>query len=438
MNRNYTPGKVLIRSNLLCRSTLAVWSTFLLCVALYLVSFTTARADSHDSLGEFTETPTFSIFGNLFEQQPFASPNFPENLMGSFAWARGGNTNAIQPNGAISYSFSIKPDSAVVDLNVALTWKSKSADLDIDFGRWNDNQAFISLRQSINNTGNIESIYIPRLAPGTYSIIIRNNQVQSSSPASNTIFSAIKKNRRIPFAITWSGKNTKIKTLNIRAKLEGPYDNETGLMNDSLRTLGLIPAMEPYFLMAWGGDGEEIDPNDPDGPLSVTGNDAIVDWIKVQLYDFTFEGYAYVDSRSALLQRDGDIVDINGGPVQFWNLPEGNAPYYVAIQHRNHSTIITDDPHPLGANEPMLDFTLPDIVLFENPGNPSRKLQNGELLLWSGDVIRNGAIDESDTEASLEARGQTGYLFEDVNLDGTCDIDDTSIISDNQGRWDWG
>jgi len=190
--------------------------------------------------------------------------------------------------------------------------------------------------------------------------------------------------------------------------------------------------------MGWGGDGETIDPTDPNGVLTVTGNNAIVDWIKVQLYDYTFDGYGYVDSRSALLQRDGDIVDINGGPVQFWNLPSGNEPYYVAIQHRNHSTIITEYPHPIGASEPLLDFTLSTTILFEDSRNPSRKLENGEWIIWSGDVIRNGAVDEADSEAALDARGQTGYLFEDVNLDGVCDVIDSDIILENQGKWDWG
>jgi len=392
-------------------------------------------------------TQLFAVINSLSEPQPYTSPEYPTNIMSASERALGKHNNVIEENRALSYSFTVTPKTALLDFNVTLSWESRAADLDIDFGRWDTDRNFVSLRQSIGNAHNVESIYIPRLQPGTYSIIVKSNIVSSdvvSSDVSNnrksfgSIFESSTKKHSTPFTITWVGKSIQIRALNIRAKLEGPYDSDTGLMNDTLRTLGLIPAIEPYFLMGWGGEGEEIDITDPNGVLSVTGNNAIVDWIKVQLYDYTIEGYSYVDSRSALLQRDGDIVDINGGPVQFWNLPPGNDPYYVAIQHRNHSTIITDLPHPIGSSEPLLDFTLSSTLLFEDSRNPSRKLQNDEWIIWSGDVIRNGAIDEDDSAAALEAQGQTGYLFEDVNLDGTCDIDDSNIILTNQGRWDWG
>ncbi len=388
---------------------------------------------------DYVESPINPLVRNISESQPNASLIYPEKIMTAFDWAQHKNITTVRENQSLSYSFEVIPGTTVEDFNVALLWKSKSTNLDIDFGHWSDETNFVSLRQSTSNTDHVESIYIPRLTtPGTYSIIVRSESTTSKAPSFGSIFNSMFKKRSTRFLITWAGESREIKALNLRAKLQGPYDNETGLMNDNLRTLDLIPSMEPYFLMAWGGDGETIDKTDPNGVLTVTGNDAIVDWIKVQLYEYTFEGYGYVDSRSALLQRDGDIVDINGGPVQFWNLPPGNDQYYVAIQHRNHTTIITEFPHPIGVNEPLLDFTLSSTILSEDSRNPSRNLQNGEWVIWSGDVIRNGTIDEDDSEAALEARGQTGYLFEDVNLDGVCDVEDSNIILANQGKWDWG
>jgi len=369
--------------------------------------------------GPYIESSIDAALLNISEPQLFASPTYPAKIMSAYEWAIRKNINVIKKN-------------------KALTWKSKSADLDIDFGRWDSAGNFVSLQPDISNTKLTESIYIPRLTPGTYSVLVKSEIAKSSGTGFGRIFSLLSGKKGARYVINWSGESREVKTLSIRAKLQGPYDTETGLMNDTLRTLDLIPATEPYFLMGWGGDGETIDPTDPNGVLTVTGNNAIVDWIKVQLYEYTFDGYGYVDSRSALLQRDGDIVDINGGPVQFWNLPSGNDPYYVAIQHRNHSTIITEYPHPIGASEPLLDFTLSTTILFEDSRNPSRKLENGEWVIWSGDVIRNGAIDEADSEAALDARGQTGYLFEDVNLDGVCDVMDNDIILENQGKWDWG
>ncbi len=424
------------------RNTIQTNTTRLLNVLVFSILYfglaSHAMADKNGSKQEYVESSINPIFQNISESQSYVSPTFPVKIMSPFDWAQRKNINTIQKDSALSYSLTVLPGTTLDDFNVALIWRSKSANLDIDFGRWDDDSNFVSLRQSISETNRTESIYIPRLLPGTYSIFVKNKADDSVRNSFRSIFDSLSNKRKTPFLIKWSAESVEVKALNIRAKLQGPYDNETGLMNDNLRTLDLIPAEEPYFLMGWGGAGEEIDTTDPDGVLTVTGNDAIVDWIKVQLYEFTFDGYGYVDGRSALLQRDGDIVDVNGGPVQFWNLPPGNEPYYVAIQHRNHSTIITEFPHPIGASEPLLDFTLSTTILSEDSRNPSRNLQNGEWVIWSGDVIRNGAIDEGDSEAALEARGQTGYLFEDVNLDGTCDVDDSNIILENQGRWDWG
>ncbi|MBK8339034.1 MAG: hypothetical protein IPK99_03030 [Flavobacteriales bacterium] len=67
--------------------------------------------------------------------------------------------------------------------------------------------------------------------------------------------------------------------LDLKAFLEGPYVTGTGLMNDALRTSGLIPAGEPYtalgFPQAGGGGGEQVVP----GVFDVTGANAIVDWV---------------------------------------------------------------------------------------------------------------------------------------------------------------
>jgi len=399
-------------------------------------------AETNNSELSYMESGTVAVLANLSEPQPLTSPEYPSNIMGSIGWVQYGDINSIRNNRALSYSFTIAPDNAIQDFSVVLNWSVTLADLDIDFGRWHENENFVSLQQSNGNNDRIENVYIPRLLPGTYSIIIKNQLSNSGSAMHDNagfgaIVNALTINRKTPFTINWAGKRIINKKLNIRAKLEGPYNVETGLMNDDLRTLGYIPESEPYMQMGWGGDGETIDLTDPDGQLSATGNDAIVDWIQVVLAKYTFDGYAYIDFRSALLQRDGDIVDINGGPVQFWNLPPGINSYHVAIQHRTHTTVISDEAYPVGDGVTLVDFTLSSTAITEDSRNPSRKLVNDEMVLWAGDVIRNGTIDEEDSAAALDARDQTGYLFEDVNMDGTCDAVDSSIISDNQGKWDW-
>ena len=56
---------------------------------------------------------------------------------------------------------------------------------------------------------------------------------------------------------------------------------------------------------------------------AVTGSDAIVDWVFVELRNAS--GNTVVDSRAALLQRDGDVVDVDGvSPLRFTQVDPGS------------------------------------------------------------------------------------------------------------------
>lgn len=85
-------------------------------------------------------------------------------------------------------------------------------------------------------------------------------------------------------------------------------------MNDVLRTLvnpNGFPLTEPYtalgFTSTGGGGGETINAT----VLTTTGNDAIVDWVFVQLRSST-DNTSVQYTRCALVQRDGDVVDVDG------------------------------------------------------------------------------------------------------------------------------
>src|SRR5690606_33362670 len=99
--------------------------------------------------------------------------------------------------------------------------------------------------------------------------------------------------------------------LNAKVWLEGAYVAATGNMRDDLRTMGLLPVMEPYsalgFAQLGGGGGEACDPD----VLAVTGGDAIVDWIRVELRSAA-DPATVVATRQALLKRNGTIVDVDG------------------------------------------------------------------------------------------------------------------------------
>jgi ELWxxDGT repeat protein len=216
--------------------------------------------------------------------------------------------------------------------------------------------------------------------------------------------------------------------LSAKVFLQGPYNTATGLMNDDLRTKNLIPTTEPYtgllgFSHFGGGGGETVAPS----VLAIMGNDAIVDWVFIQLRLKSNVG-TVVATRSALLQRDGDIVDVDGiSPVSFII---GSGDYYVAIRHRNHLGVRTANPISLSTTTTsLIDFTtLATPSLFYGT-NPQKDLGSGKFGLYMGNVIQDGVIKYSGSSndrlpiltkiggANITATAN-GYFLEDCNMDG--------------------
>ena len=208
-----------------------------------------------------------------------------------------------------------------------------------------------------------------------------------------------------------------------RAYLEGPYTVAEGRMGDALRAQGLLPATEPYTALGQvhvGGGGESVEA----GVLAVQGDDAIVDWIVVELRATTAP-YPVLATRSALLQRDGDVVDVDGvSPVAF-AVPAGN--YRVAVRHRNHLGVITASGVGLSATAVTVDLSSGAVPL--HGGDAATKSVGGRRVLYAGDangdeVLRyTGA--GNDRDLVLMAVGGvvptatvSGYRSEDVNMDG--------------------
>ena len=128
--------------------------------------------------------------------------------------------------------------------------------------------------------------------------------------------------------------------LRLKALLQMPVlqIQSDSLMSDALRVgnngVSLIPLNPPTVVPF----NQIITPVGPISPSVLTagngGPDSIVDWVMVELR-FDTNMCARVDARAALIQRDGDVVDVDGtSPVAFSSVPIGN--YYVILRHRNH------------------------------------------------------------------------------------------------------
>lgn len=210
----------------------------------------------------------------------------------------------------------------------------------------------------------------------------------------------------------------------IKMMLEGPYDG-VSRMRDDLRASSLLPTTEPYTSLGFthvGGGGETVLPS----VFTTTGDNAIVDWVLVELRSATTPA-TVVATRSALLQRDGDVVGLDGLSTLTMNAAGGN--YHVAVRHRNHLGIMTSSPVTLGATSGAIDFRSAALGTW---GTEARKTMTGAMCLWAGNVFSDGTVSvlkyvgaSNDRDPILVAIGGvvptaviSGYMREDVNLSG--------------------
>ncbi|MEO8068589.1 MAG: delta-60 repeat domain-containing protein [Flavobacteriales bacterium] len=206
--------------------------------------------------------------------------------------------------------------------------------------------------------------------------------------------------------------------------LDGPFVSGTGLMNDALRSAGVVPNTEPYTGLGYnhvgGGGGEAMNAS----VLAVQGNNAIVDWVFLELRN-SADMQQVLATRSVLVQRDGDVVDVDGtAPVSF-AAAAGN--YAVAVKHRNHLAVMTAGPIALGGTATTIDFTLSGTATF---GSGARKTVGAKQVLWAGDVTGNNRVSYTgvgnDRDPILSAIGGTvptqvisgTYARTDANMDG--------------------
>lgn len=218
-------------------------------------------------------------------------------------------------------------------------------------------------------------------------------------------------------------------SLRIRVILQGPYNPATGLMEDGLRAAGLLPTTEPFTALGFthvNNNGGDIIQS---GVLSVTGRNAIVDWIRVELRNATTPSQIAA-TRCALLQRDGDIVDMDGvTPVEFLNNAEGA--YYIAIRHRNHLGFRTMNAVTCSASTTVLNLSNNSVPLYGT--NPLQQLASGVYGMYAGDANSDGAINAVDRNNYW--RVQAGQPFQYLNAGADFNLDAAINDMDRNNHW---
>ncbi len=221
--------------------------------------------------------------------------------------------------------------------------------------------------------------------------------------------------------------------VNIKVFLEGPYDENTQMMNDNLRQLADFPLVEPYSSLGFDqvtGGGEAT----TSSVLSRADEDAIVDWVFVELRDGNNPA-TVVATQSALLQRDGDVVATDGFSPLFFTgaMP---AEVFIVINHRNHFGVRTSNAYP--TDVPInVDLTQPDVSLYG--GVFAVKVINGKNVLISGDANKDGQVNSVDKNNYWRTENGQPYNYinskADFNLDGVVNpVDKNSYWRINNSR----
>jgi hypothetical protein len=212
-------------------------------------------------------------------------------------------------------------------------------------------------------------------------------------------------------------------TLQLRVYLEGALIDNGGqkasdnrpLMRDNLRNspfngVNYIPVKDPYSFATTYVDvtskfthvGPGLLPRyqeiiDSAAVFSITGQNAIVDWVFVELRSKS-NFRTVIATRSGLLQRDGDIVDINGvSPLAFSGVLVDSC--YVVIRHRNHLGVMSQKV----STRTLVDFTKNSQSVYDygttlNNGYDYTGLAlkddvvYGYRAMWAGDFDANGKI----------------------------------------------
>lgn len=214
--------------------------------------------------------------------------------------------------------------------------------------------------------------------------------------------------------------------LSLKVFLQGPLDANTLLMNDNLRQNQSISLTSPYayynFLEINSG-GETM----ASSAMAVIGNDAIVDWLLIELRDGNNPSIV-IETKAALLQRDGDVVDLDGVSLpRFENIPIDQI--FVAIRHRNHFGIQTASSFSTG-EEISIDFTDPSVPL--HGISPAINIASVRAMI-SGDANHDGQINPVDKNNFW--RIENGVPFDYLNTKADFNLDGIVNPVDLNGYW---
>ena len=207
----------------------------------------------------------------------------------------------------------------------------------------------------------------------------------------------------------------------LQGAASNPIVGEELLMRDDLRTTNYMPLTSPFR------DAVTCDAS----VLTTIGNDAIVDWVWVELRD-AMDDTITIIGQSALLQRDGDVVGLDGvSPLGFRSL---HTDYHVMIKHQSHLGIVSSTTMHLDQVVTNLDMMTASSTV-KGGGNAVAVLPNGLYAMYCGDFDNNGQVQNTDVSSVRLLIGGSGYSKADMDMNGQIqNTDINNIINPNIGK----
>lgn len=206
------------------------------------------------------------------------------------------------------------------------------------------------------------------------------------------------------------------------------YVSDT-LMRDDIRYKGLLPYVQPYeAIYGYQGIEEVTD-------VSVFADreeESVVDWVLLELRDSN-DPTIIVTRRAALVQRNGEIVDVDSVSAVFFEGYSGE--YYLAVRHRNHLGVMSKNS--ITMDDALIEFDFRTEGLYDRSDraeSPSYS-RNGYQMLWAGDTNNDRIIrfTSAQNDVNLISEfvlnhpnnvfgdlgfGPTSYNVLDANMDG--------------------
>ena len=216
-------------------------------------------------------------------------------------------------------------------------------------------------------------------------------------------------------------------TFNGKIFLEGAYNTSTGMMNNTLNSLGILQANatgQSYNTAVYNYAGTENVSS-----TFFSSHADIVDWVLLELRDSASHSIV-MGTRAAFVKQDGNLVDTDGvsSQITFNNVTLGK--YFIVIHHRNHLGIRSSIPVDFTSGSGSYDFTTSANKTYQNQSYTSTVQIGSVWAMRAGNANSNNSVkyngpgNDQNQILNIKLSGSLGnilndvYAPEDINMNG--------------------